>query len=88
MVLFSDEKVCYCEHKDKGSPKNGIMCGYNYDDASFTRNEYCQTGEVCSEVGKDDSKKNRVSVDEKGSLCTKGRISWRNSSKGLIQFWG
>ena len=73
LIHFIAEKVCYCEHKDKGSPKNGIMCGYN--GGTFTQNGYCQTQEVCSGVAKTDSESKRVKVNQKRTLCTDGRYS-------------
>lgn len=66
--LFNPEKLCYCEHKNGGIPKNGIMCGFN--GVLFTRNGYCSEGQRCTGATKNDGYYDWKTERKKKDLCT------------------
>ena len=63
------EKLCYCEHKNGGTPKNGIRCGFI--GGSWSRDGYCSSDEKCTGAIESNSMTEWVTISKKGDLCTK-----------------
>ena len=68
LIIYIDVKLCYCEHDNGITPKNGIMCG-NYG-KKFEQDGYCASEEQCSGGTRDDPVSSWVTADNKGDLCS------------------
>ena len=67
-----DTKVCFCEHKNGGIGKNGIICGFKGN--PFQKEGYCEEDEFCTGVIETHQTTSYVSIDHKSKLCSKGII--------------
>ena len=72
--FVTDKRQCYCEHKNKKFPENGIICGYNQNDV--TRIGYCGTDGVCVGPLINDSISRRLPISRREDLCTHGKAKF------------
>ena len=73
MCFAIDKRICYCEHKNKKFPDNGIICGYKQNDA--TRIGYCGIDKVCAGPLINDSIARRLPISRREDLCTQGNAN-------------